>query len=111
MTKTIKAPGTYRGGAYGIAAANARLPLDSRQAEDLMDRAGNVTVTILLNQENYLRHVIASATDGSSTPELYAHRAAFSFGRPFACAAEITGASGPDFMVSYTTHIREFLDD
>lgn len=76
-----------------------------------MDRDGNVTVTILLNQENYFRNVIVSASDGSSTPELYVHSAAFSFGRPFECTAEITGISGPDFIVSYTTHIREFLDD
>jgi hypothetical protein len=111
MTKTIMTTGLDHSVAYGIAVANTELPLDSERAENLMDRDGNVTVNLLLDQENYFRHVIASATDGSSTPEHYAHNAAFSFGRPFECSAEVAGTSGSDFIVSYTTHVREFLDD
>ena len=88
-----------------------QLPLNSQRAEDLMDRDGNVTLTLRLDQENYFRHVIASATDGSTTPEHYAHKTAFNFGRPFEGRSEIVGTDGPDFIVSYTTHVREFLDD
>lgn len=85
--------------------------LTSEQAENIMDREGNVTVVILLDQENYFSHFVASATDESSSPESYAHSVAFAIGKPFEATAEIIGASGADFIVSYTTHIREFLDD
>lgn len=90
---------------------SSELPLDSDKAENLMDRDGFVTVTLLLDQDNYFSHIIAAATGGASTPEDYAHDAAFSFGIPNDCSAEIIGVSGSSFIVSYTTHIREFLDD
>lgn len=88
---------------------NAELPLDSDRAEALMDRDGFVTVILLLDQDNYLGYVVASATKGATTPEDYAHDTAFSFGIPNDCSAEIIGVSGSNFIVSYTTHIREQL--
>ena len=85
--------------------------LTSEQAENIMDRDGNVTVILLLDQENYFSHFVASVIDGASSPESYAHNVAFKIGTPFEATAEIIGTSGADFIVSYTTHIREFLDD
>jgi hypothetical protein len=90
---------------------NTRFPLTSDQAEDLMDRDGNVTVTLLLDQEKYFNHVITSAQGAPLTPEDYAHEVAFGFGRPRECVTRILGTSGSGFIVSYSTHIREFLDD
>ena len=90
---------------------NTVFPLSSDQAEDLMDRDGNVTVTLLLDQEEYFNRVITSAQGEPPTPEDYAHKAAFGFGRPRECVTRILGTSGGHFIVSYSTHIREFLDD
>ena len=90
---------------------STRFPLNSHQAEDLMDRDGNVTVTLLLDQEEYFNHVITSAQGEAPTPEDYAHDAAFSFGRPRECVTRVLGTSDSGFIVSYSTHIREFLDD
>lgn len=87
-----------------------QFPLSMLQAEDLMDRDGYVTVIVRLDQDKYLDHVIASATDDGLSPEDYAHEAAFGFGRPRESSAEITGVSGSEFLVSYTTFIREYLD-
>lgn len=87
------------------------LPLTSERAEAAMDTDGNIAVTLLLNKDTYLRYVVASTTGEGSTPEDYAHAAAFNFGYPRESAAEIIGCSGSDFVVSYTTHVREFLDD
>ncbi|KIA72669.1 hypothetical protein ANMWB30_24370 [Arthrobacter sp. MWB30] len=84
--------------------------LDPAKAEELMDGDGVVTVVLLLDRDNFMEHVIASATTGKSTPESYAHSAAFTFGSPDEASAEIIGVAGTDFIVSYTTHIREFLD-
>ncbi|MFJ2662529.1 hypothetical protein [Arthrobacter koreensis] len=88
-----------------------QLPLNMVQAEDLMDRDGYVTVTVHLDQDKYLDHVIASATGDGLSPEDYAHEAAFGFGWPRESSAEITGVSGSEFIVSYTTFIREYLDN
>lgn len=88
-----------------------RFPLTSQQAEDLMDRDGNVSVTLHLDQEKYFNHLIASASGDGVTPEDYAHDVAFGFGRPHESEAHITGVAGSDFIVSYSTHILEFLDD
>lgn len=90
---------------------NTLFPLNSRQAEDLMDRDGNITVTLLLNQDKYFNHLITSAQGEPVTPEDYAHDVAFGFGRPRECVTRILGTSGSGFIVSYSTHIREFLDD
>lgn len=87
-----------------------RFPLNSLQAEDLMDRDGYVEVTLLLDQEKYFSHVIASSV-GGVTPENYAHEVAFSFGRTDESVARIIGVSGSAFIVTYRTHVREFLDD
>ncbi|MGY4541147.1 hypothetical protein ACVWY0_001056 [Arthrobacter sp. UYNi723] len=94
-----------------IAKSNVGLPLDSRRAEDRMDRDGNITVTLLLDQEKYFDHVIAAASDGANSPEDYAHDVAFGFGAPRESSSRIIGVSGTEFIVSYTTHIRECLDD
>jgi hypothetical protein len=51
MTKIMLTLGTDSGVACGIAAADTQLPLDSQLAQDLMDTDGNVTLTLLLNQE------------------------------------------------------------
>lgn len=90
---------------------SSQLPLNPVQAENLMDRDGYVTVTVRLDQDKYLDHVIASATDDGPNPEDYAHEAAFGFGWPRESSAEIIGVSGSEFIVSYTTFIREYLDD
>ncbi|GAB5079734.1 hypothetical protein [Arthrobacter sp. AD-310] len=87
------------------------LPMNAEQAEVLMDTDGNVTVTVVLDKEIYLRYVVSSTTGEGATPEDYAHGAAFKFGRPRESAAEIIGVSGSDFIVSYSTHVREYLDD
>lgn len=94
-----------------IPAGNTRFPLNSHQAEDLMDPDGNLTVTLLLDQEEYFNHVITSTQGETPTPEDYAHGAAFSFGAPRECVTRILGTSDSGFIVSYSTHIREFLDD
>lgn len=88
-----------------------RFPLNSVQAEDLMDRDGNITVTVLLDQEKYFHHLITSAQGEPLTTEDYAHNMAFSFGRPRECVTRILGTSDSGFIVSYSTHIREFLDN
>lgn len=85
-------------------------PLSSHQAEDLMDRDGTVEVTLLLDQEKYFNHVISSSS-GGLTPENYAHDVAFRFGQPREGVTRIIGVSGSAFIVSYSTHVREFLDD
>ncbi|MCB5280582.1 hypothetical protein [Arthrobacter sp. ES1] len=90
---------------------NTLFPLSSVQAEDLMDRDGNLTVTLLLDQERYFKHVITAAQGDAPAPEDYAHAVAYGFGRPRECVTRILGTSGGDFIVSYSTHIREFLDD
>lgn len=90
---------------------NTMFPLSSDQAEDLMDRDGNVTVTLLLDQEEYFNHVITSAQGAPPTPEDYAHNLAFGFGRPRESVTRILGRSDSSFIVSYSTHIREFLGD
>lgn len=87
------------------------LPLNSERAEAAMDTDGNISVTLLLNKDTYLRSVVSSTTGEGSTPEDYAHGAALNFGYPRESAAEIIGCVGSDFVVSYTTHVREFLDD
>lgn len=87
-----------------------RFPLTSHQAEDLMDRDGNVSITLHLDQGKYFNHVIASASGDGITPENYAHEVAFGFGRPHESEAHIVGVEGSDFIVSYRTHILEFLD-
>lgn len=86
------------------------MPLSALQAEDLMDRDGLVTVTVHLDQDTYLDHVISSAA-GGLTPEDYAHGAAFNFGQPREGSARIIGVIGAEFVVSYTTFVREYLDD
>ncbi|MEO3931369.1 hypothetical protein WMO79_00955 [Micrococcaceae bacterium Sec7.4] len=90
---------------------NTLFPLSSNQAEDLMDRDGNITVTLLLDQDEYFNHVITSAQGETPTPEDYAHAVAFGFGSPRECVTRILGTSDEHFIVSYSTHIREFLDD
>lgn len=107
MTKTMMTLAVEDKVTYSIPA----IPLKSEQAEALMDRDGNITVTLLLDQEKYFDHVIASASSGAITPETYAHDVAFGFGTPRECATRILGVSGTGFIVSYTTHIREYLDD
>jgi hypothetical protein len=103
--------------AFGLSGerTGTRLPMSSEQAEGLMDRDGMVTVVVLLNQENYFERIITSASNSPTatthTPEAYAHDAAFSFGEPSEASAEILGVRGSDFIVSYTTHVRESLDD
>jgi hypothetical protein len=90
---------------------NTLFPLNSQQAEDLMDREGNITVTLLLDQDKYFKHLVTSAQGEPLTPEDYAHAVAFGFGRPRECVTRILGTSGSGFIVSYSTHIREFLED
>jgi hypothetical protein len=87
------------------------LPMDSERAEALMDTDGNITVTVLLDKETYVLYVVASTTGTGTTPEDYAHSAAFDFGTPRESSAEIVGVSGSNFIISYSTHVREFLDD
>lgn len=94
-----------------IPAGTTRFPLNSHQAEDLMDRDGNITVTLVLDQEKYFNHVITSAQGETPTPEDYAHSVAFGFGSPRECVTRVLGTSDSGFVVSYSTHIREFLDD
>lgn len=90
---------------------NSRFPLSFDQAEDLMDRDGNITVTLLLDQEKYFNHVITSAQGEPLTAEDYAHDVAFGFGRPRECVTRILGSTDSGFIVSYSTHIREFLNN
>jgi hypothetical protein len=90
---------------------NTLFPLSSNQAEDLMDRDGNITVTLMLDQEKYFNHVVTAAQGEPATPEDYAHNVAFGFGSPRECVTRILGISDGHFIVSYSTHIREFLDD
>lgn len=90
---------------------NVQRPLNSSQAEALMDREGNVSRLLHLDQDKYFDAVIAAASNGATTPEKYAHRVAFSFGRPRESSTRIIGATSTEFIIVYTTHIREFLDD
>lgn len=93
-----------------LPSGNTRFPLDSEGAEDLMDRDGNITVTLLLDQEEYFTHFVSSAQGDHLTPEDYAHSVAFGFGRPRECFARVMGTHGSGFVVDYSTHIAEFLE-
>lgn len=96
----------------GISVAdNDCFPLNSPQAEDLMDREGYVTVSLRLDQGKYFDHMIACASGEDLTPEDYAHEMAFGFGAPREAAVQVIGNSGTDFLVTYRTYVLEFLDD
>lgn len=92
MTKTMMTLAVEDTVTYDIAA----IPLNSEQAEALMDRDGNITVTLLLDQEKYFDHVIASASSGAITPETYAHDVAFSFGTPVNVQHESAASPAPN---------------
>lgn len=96
----------------GISVAdNDCFPLNSHQAENLMDRDGYVTVSLRLDQGKYFDHMIACASGDDLTPEDYAHEMAFAFGVPREAAVQVIGNSGTDFFVTYSTYVLEFLDD
>lgn len=110
--------GVGRGSHFPEASAlDARLPggttvypLTIEQAEDLMDRDGNITVTVLLEQSAYFERSINAAQGIEPGQEDYAHSVAFGFGQPLECSISVIGTEGEHFIVSYSTHIREFLD-
>lgn len=98
-------------GAAAGRTGNTSFPLSPLQAEDLMDRDGNITVILLLDQEKYFHHAIAATQGETPAPEDYAHAVAFGFGEPRECVTRVLGPTEAGYIVCYSTHIREFLDD
>lgn len=85
------------------------LPLTSVQARGLMDGNGYLTVVTTVDQEAYLEARSYAATEGADTHHDLVHNKTFDFGVPYDSTTTILAVQGSDFVVSYTTQVREVL--
>lgn len=90
------------------------LPMTFEQARNHVDDDGYATVILLVDQQDYMRHVIEGIQTVDADNELdLVHNLAFTFDPPrlydytttYEDHVEIVGVAGDDFVVSYTTKI------
>lgn len=86
------------------------LPFDQEAARTTMDENGSITVVVEVDQDEFMNNRAYGASGGYSEADT-AHSAAFDFGLPEDCEAEVIGVSGSNFIVRYTTRIINQLDD
>lgn len=73
-------------------------------AEVLVDSDNRVHLTVVINQEVYLKGYAISANRKAGRTHLdVVHNAALAFGKPLDASVSIVGASHQDFIVEYST--------
>lgn len=92
------------------------LPISAEEARELIatgpqETEDFLTVIAMVSQQQYLRAYARFITADEEDHYDLLHQKIYGFGMPYDAETRILAVQGNDFVVSYTTDIREALDD
>jgi hypothetical protein len=89
-----------------------QLPMGAAEAKHLVNKDGRVSVITTVDQHSFMTAYGAGLSDWDAASEVdVVHERVFSFGYPADAMAIVLAVQDDQFVVEYTTSIRDFIAD